>query len=62
MVRDDLLTHLTTAEAAKRLRMTRQGLLLLIKRGEIVCLKTPLGYLFDPMEVERARKARLKSA
>lgn len=62
MVRAELLTHLTTAEAAKRLRLSKQGLRLLIAKGDVECIQTPLGYLFDPMEIERVRKARLKSA
>lgn len=62
MVEDRLLTHLTTAEAARRLNLTRQGLLLLVNKGQVACLRTPLGHLFDPVEIERVRRARLKSA
>lgn len=62
MVEPTLLAHLTTSEAARRLRLSKQGLRDLIAKGEIACLQTPLGYLFDPMEVERLRKARQRSA
>lgn len=62
MIQPSLLTHLTTAEAAKRLRLSKQGLRDLVSKGEIDCLPTPLGLLFDPLEIERARKARLRSA
>lgn len=57
-----LLTHLTSSEAGKRLGMTKQGIRKLVLRGEINCLRTPLGLLFDPIEVERVRQARLRGS
>lgn len=57
-----LVAHLTTAEAARRLRLSKQGLRDLVAKGVIHCINTPLGLLFDPLEVERLRKARQKSA
>lgn len=56
------ISYLTSAEAARRLGLSKPGLRILVTKGTITYVETPLGLLFDPQEVERVRKARLKSA
>lgn len=61
-MRVDLVTLLTTKEAARRLRLSSERVRQLVHRGSIEAQTTPLGFFFDPAEVERVRRQRLKSA
>jgi hypothetical protein len=47
-----------SSEAAKLLDTTQKWLSELARRGELACLQTPLGRLYDPGEVLRLAEAR----
>lgn len=53
---NSFIGYLTSAEAARRLRISKPTLRVLVSSGLIGCVPTPLGLLFDPLEIERARR------
>ena len=48
----ELETWLSTGQVAKRLRMSRQGVIYLAEQRKVRAVKTAAGWLYDPKSVE----------
>ena len=55
-------TLIRGSEAARRLSLCREQAVRLAKAGQVRAVKTPLGMLFDPEDVERLRQQRAHAA
>jgi excisionase family DNA binding protein len=53
---------LTTGEAARRLGLSRQGVVWLIEARKLRAANTALGRLVDPRDVARVRRERSQSS
>lgn len=58
MEKSDLTQLLSVSEAARVLELSAQRLRTLADAGIVPCLRTPLGRLFDPSDLERFRATR----
>ncbi len=59
-VAGDLSRMLSTNQAARRLEVSAARVLQLVEAGELPALRTPLGTLVDPKDVEQLRQWRAK--
>ena len=54
----DVCNGITTSQAARRLEVSKTMVLVWVRKGELVGVQTPLGWLLDPDNVERFAQQR----
>ena len=58
MRNSDIGTFLSLSPAARKIKMSAAHFARLVRAGKIRGVKTQLGMLFDPVELERLRRER----
>ena len=54
----DISTALAPSQAARRLGLSKTMICLLCRQGKLEAVKTPIGWLVNPGDVERLRRER----
>jgi len=54
----DVCNGMTTSQAARRLEVSKTMVLVWLEKGELVGVRTPLGWLLDPSDVQRLARQR----